>query len=206
MKTIIRDLLWLAMVGTMAGATAWAGETLAAASSTDSAAATRAEMEQTMEQVRRIVNQPVTRLMGRNTRAAVFDDGWFHEGAGKPDFNNVDVRTTQQLIYDKYPYVTSKLNAGVVFMGPQLEFNPNTKYFYADLSLPKKKLTEAEMLEINRLYRIIGRCEQKLGLSGGAGNFFAFLHWNPYVGGAIIVVLVLLALFKCVRRGSGSPS
>ena len=37
-----------------------------------------------------------------------------------------------------------------------------TKYFYTDRSVPKKKLTETEMLEINRLYRIIGRCEQQL--------------------------------------------
>jgi hypothetical protein len=33
------------------------------------------------------------------------------------------------------------------------------KYFYTNRSLPKRKLTEAEMLEINSLYRIIGRCE-----------------------------------------------
>jgi hypothetical protein len=29
-----------------------------------------------------------------------------------------------------------------------------------DRSVPKKKLTQAEMVEINRLYRIIGKCEQ----------------------------------------------
>ncbi len=43
-----------------------------------------------------------------------------------------------------------------------MEFNSQTKYFYADYTLPKKKLTEAEMVEINRLYRIIGQCEKKL--------------------------------------------
>jgi hypothetical protein len=37
-----------------------------------------------------------------------------------------------------------------------------TKYFYIDRSLPKKKLTEAEMLEINKLYRVIGACEEQL--------------------------------------------
>jgi hypothetical protein len=37
-----------------------------------------------------------------------------------------------------------------------------TKYFITDRSVPKKKLTEAEMLEINRLYRIIGHCNQQL--------------------------------------------
>ena len=37
-----------------------------------------------------------------------------------------------------------------------------TKYFYTDRTLPKKKLSETELLEINRLYRIIGRCEREL--------------------------------------------
>lgn len=50
----------------------------------------------------------------------------------------------------------------MVFLGRELEFNANTRYFYTDRSLPKKKLTEPEMLEINRLYRIIGHCEQQL--------------------------------------------
>jgi hypothetical protein len=33
------------------------------------------------------------------------------------------------------------------------------KYFYDSRALPKKRLTEAEMEEINRLYRIIGQNE-----------------------------------------------
>ena len=37
-----------------------------------------------------------------------------------------------------------------------------TKYFYTDRSVPKKKLTEEEMLEINRLYRIIGQDQDRL--------------------------------------------
>jgi hypothetical protein len=121
------------------------------------------EMDKAIGQVQKIVNQPVTRL-ARNPEVSVgtYSPGWFHEGANKPDFNNVDIRTTQEKIYDKHSYVTSDLNPGVVFIGRELEFNANTKYFYTDRSLPKKKLTEAEMLEINRLYRIIGRCEQQL--------------------------------------------
>ena len=63
---------------------------------------------------------------------------------------------------DQAGYVTSDLNPGVVFIGSQLEFNSMTKYFYVDRTLPKRKLSEAEMLEINRLYRVIGRCEQQL--------------------------------------------
>jgi hypothetical protein len=38
------------------------------------------------------------------------------------------------------------------------------KYFYADYALPKKKLSDGEMLEINPLYRVIGRCQQQLAM------------------------------------------
>jgi hypothetical protein len=125
--------------------------------------ALNSEMNDAMEQVRKIVNQPVTRYVRQSGMdVAVFQPGWFHPGANTPDFNNVDVRTTQEKIYDKFGYVSSDLNPGVMFLGRELEFNSNTKYFYTDRSLPKKKLTEPEMLEINRLYRIIGHCQQQL--------------------------------------------
>jgi len=121
------------------------------------------DMDKAIAQVQKIVNQPVASYVLRpEMSVGTYRPGWFHEGANKPDFNNVDVRTSQEKIYDKYDYVTSDLNPGVVFRGRDLEFNANTKYFYLDHSVPKKKLTEAEMLEINRLYRIIGRCEQQL--------------------------------------------
>jgi len=124
----------------------------------------KAEMEDAIARVREIVNQPVTALTRTpEIETATYSPGWFHEGAEKPDFNRVDVRTTQQLSYGQHKYVTSDLNPGVVFVGNELEFNPMTKYFYTDRSLPKKKLTEAEMLEINRLYRIIGHDEEELG-------------------------------------------
>jgi hypothetical protein len=54
----------------------------------------------------------------------------------------------------------------VAFPGDQVEFNSQLKFFYADRNVPKKKLTEAEMIEINRLYRIIGHCEEQLSLRG----------------------------------------
>jgi hypothetical protein len=91
-----------------------------------------------------------------------YPEGWFHPGALTPDFNNIDVRTTQKLAYQNSPYVTSPLNPNVVFMGPELEFNSMTKYFYTDRSMPKKKLHESEMIEINQLYRVIGKCNSEL--------------------------------------------
>lgn len=126
-------------------------------------AALNKEMAQATEQVKRIINQPVQRFArGAGLKVSRYTPGWFHEGAMKPDFNNVDVRQSQELNYDAHPWVTSDLNPGVVFKGADLEFNSLTKYFYTDRSVPKKKLTEAEMLEINRLYRIIGKCETEL--------------------------------------------
>jgi hypothetical protein len=133
-------------------------------------AAIKREMMDAVEQVKTIVNQPVpttpitpeiSRTIGR------WGDIWFHPGATVPDFNNVDVRATQETSkYDKFEYITSNLNPGVAFPGGEVEFNSMTKFFYVDRSLPKKKLTEEEMVEINRLYRIIGRCWAQLGSMG----------------------------------------
>ncbi len=125
----------------------------------------QAEINQAMDRIRAIVNQPVSvaaRQPGMQVR--VFSPGWFHDGASRPDFNHADVRATQEHVYDALGYVTSDLNPGVVFVGSQLEFNPQLKFFYTDRSLPKKKLSEEEMLEINRLFRVIGGCEQQLNM------------------------------------------
>jgi hypothetical protein len=128
-----------------------------------SAADLEAEMNDAVSQVKQIVNQPVTSLPRTpDMQVATYRPGWFHPGAEKPDFNTVDVRTTQMGDYDQHEYVTSDLNPDVVYLGHELEFNPMTKYFYTDRLAPKKKLTEEEMLEINQLYRVIGKCEQQL--------------------------------------------
>jgi len=94
--------------------------------------------------------------------------------------------------------VTSDVNPGVVFVGPELEFNSMTKYFYVDRSLPKKKLTEAEMLEINRLYRIIGTCEEKLQPSPELVLGYISGHKNATAAVAVSlgVLLVLMRLLR----------
>ena len=110
-------------------------------------------------QVDAIVNQPVTAYRrDPDYRVSVYSPGWFHPGAMTPDFNNVDVRKSQQLIYTS-PWVSSDVTPTMMFRGSDLEFNAMTKLFYTNRDLPKKKLTEAEMLQINSLYRIIGRCQ-----------------------------------------------
>jgi len=126
-------------------------------------AALQLEMTNAFQSVLQIVNQPV-RAFARapKMRVSTYSPGWFHPGATKPNFGTVDVRQTQELIYAKDQYVTSDLNPGMVFLGQELEFNAMTKYFYTNRALPKHKLTEAEMLEINQLYRVIGRCEQEI--------------------------------------------
>jgi len=145
-----------------------------------------------------------------------YSPGWFHEGAIKPDFNTIDVRAAQETIYDKQEYVTSDLNPNIVFIGRQLEFNSMTKYFYTNRSLPKKELTQAEMEEINRLYRIIGRCEQQLALKQNPHSASAEADsdsaepgsmpgkrprlLNPYIGGGAILVLGLLLLSKYLLK------
>ena len=138
---------------------------LAGAASRDEQITTvKSQMNDAIFRVQDIVNQPVKQMKHTPDMAdvAFYSPGWFHQGAIKPDFNTVDVRATQQLDYAGHQYVTSDLNPGVVFLGNELEFNPMTKYFYTDRLVPKKKLTEAEMLEINQLYRVIGHCEQQL--------------------------------------------
>lgn len=130
---------------------------------TGQAAVLKQEIAKAVARVQGIVNQPVTAYNRTpDMHVAEFGAVWFHPGALKPDFNKVDVRQSQQKDYDKYEYVSSDLNPGVAFIGHDLEFNPMTKLFYTNRSLPKKKLTEDEMIEIDQLYRIIGRCEQQL--------------------------------------------
>jgi hypothetical protein len=127
------------------------------------------KLKDAITRVNLIVNQPPPSVpITPQLKGLVsYGDVWFHPGAATPDFNTVDIRKTQELgNYSRFSYVTSNLNPGVAFPGSELEFNPMTKMFYLDRSLPKKKLTEEEMLEINRLYRIIGGCQAQLTLYG----------------------------------------
>jgi len=159
----------------------------------------QAVMDEATARVKAIINQPVRQLpRTADMEVREFSQGWFHPGATKPDFKTVDVRTTQDTKnYDK-PYVTSDLNPGVVFVGFEIEFNSMTKYFYTDRSLPKKRLTEAEMLEINRLYRIIGTCEEKLQPFSEQALGYVSTHKNVATG-CVLSLGVLLLLIRVFR-------
>lgn len=124
-------------------------------------AAFQLQLTNAWQRVLAIVNQPVTAYrLAPGYHVSVYP-GWFHSGAIIPDFEHVDVRKTQELVYTN-EYVTSTLNPGLMFRGSDLEFNPNTKYFYRNTSFPKHRLSEKEMLEINQLYRVIGRCRHQI--------------------------------------------
>jgi hypothetical protein len=148
-----------------------------------------AEIMRAEQRVIDIVNQPITHLP-RSGTYGLFSPGWFHPGATKPDFDNVDVRTTQELLYDKYDHVTSDLNPTEMFIGSELEFNAMTKYFYTDRTLPKKRLSDSEMVEINGLYRVIGRNEHAI-----------FIGWLTIAALVAMGLGLASALFLVIRRG-----
>lgn len=169
-------------------------------------AAAQSKMDAAIRRVKDIVNQPVTQLPRKPYMhvAESGPGGWFHPGAETPIFNSVDVRATQAFPYAKYDYVTSDLNPNVVFLGRELEFNSETKYFYTDRSVPKKKLTEAEMLEINQQYRIIGRCEQLIGdlqpPEPPPAFIFLDLFKSRFYDGALVLALLLFLVLLVLRR------
>jgi len=125
-------------------------------------AALQLQLTNAWHQVEAIVDQPVQAYRrDPGYHVSVYSPGWFHPGASTPDFNHVDVRQSQQLVYTS-PWVSSDLNPNMMFRGSDLEFNANTKLFYTNRDLPKKRLTEAEMLQINSLYRTIGHCQSEI--------------------------------------------
>jgi hypothetical protein len=113
-----------------------------------------------LARVRAIVNQPVDSVALTpeiKAKAGSFNEGWFHPGALVPAFMSVDIETTQELgSYSQEEWVTSSLTPDRAFHAADLEFNSMTKFFYMDRTLPKKRLTTQEMVEINLLYRKIG--------------------------------------------------
>jgi hypothetical protein len=138
----------------------------------DQVNALKLQIKNAVDRVVAIVNQPVPTVpLTAELGAGVWDNGWFHPGAVKPDFDHVDIRNTQETdSYSKFNYVTSNLNPGVAFPGSEIEFNTMTKFFYRDRTLPKKRLSMQEMVEVNRLYRIIGAASSRLAALGAVNK------------------------------------
>ena len=156
-------MLLMAGICSRAGLHAQPADTGASPAPADALASFQLERSNAWLQVCAIVNQPVQAYTRTpDMSVSEYSPGWFHPGASTPAFDSVDVRQSQQLIYANEPYVTSDVNPGIVFLGRDLEFNAMTKLFYTNRSLPKHRLSEAEMLEINRLYRVIGHCNNQI--------------------------------------------
>jgi hypothetical protein len=195
----------LVLVMGLAAADAAPGSSQEPATPEAQIAALKAEMDQAIHRVQEIANQPVTHLSRTPDMDVGMYPGWFHPGAIKPNFNTVDVRATQKFDYDQFEYVSSDLNPGVVFIGHELEFNSMIKYFYTDRSVPKRKLSELEMQEINHLYRIIGHCEQQLAELQNARPqqtwVLTLISNHAYIVAAM-VFLLMLVLYLVQRRRS----
>jgi hypothetical protein len=140
-----------------------------------SADAVEAQLKDAVEHVKLIVNQPVAyvpRTRENSGRCGWFGDAWFHPGAAMPDFANVDVRKTQESnAYEGNQYAGSNFTPDRAYIASEMAFNSMTKIFYEDRTVPKKKLTEEEMLEINRLYRVIAKCCAQLTQMGLTPQF-----------------------------------
>jgi hypothetical protein len=173
MNAIFRGLSCISLFVVVVIAFAVAGRVYAQTSTDQTLAATNSSSESTNDQiaafqlqltnawhqVEAIVDQPIVAYRREpGYDVWISSGGWFHPGASTPDFNHVDVRQSQELPYSNH-WITSELNPGMMFRGSDLEFNGNTKLFYTNRDLPKKRLTEAEMLQINSLYRTIGQCQ-----------------------------------------------
>jgi hypothetical protein len=152
--------------------------------------------EEAIRKVKAIINQPVTKLNAyEGASCSSYHPGWFHDGAEKPDFDTVDVRRTRETPYARSAFVTSDLNPGFMFRGSECEFNPMTKYFYVDRTLPKKKLTEAEMIEVNRLYRVIGQTEKEMSVWRNPFTASASGGPNLWVVGGFVLVALFAFMF-----------
>jgi len=113
--------------------------------------------------IQAIVNQPIPPMeRTRTMRVWTYPRHWYDGGPIRPNFAMADIRTTQKAMYDEYEYVRSESNADWIYRGRDLEYNALTRYFYNDMTLPKKKLSETEMVEINTHFRTIARCEREL--------------------------------------------
>jgi len=132
--------------------------------------ALEAQLKDAVDHVNVIVNQPVPyvpRTQENWSQCSYFPDAWFHPGAATPDFANADVRKTQETSnYEGYAYASSVFTPDRAYISSEIAFNSQTKMFYQDRTVPKKKLTDDEMLEINRLYRIIANCCAQLNQLG----------------------------------------
>ena len=112
-----------------------------------------------MGRVRGIVNQTPPTVPKPPASAEVYHYG-YHPGALTPDYAHADLFSTRELWNGDYAYMDTA--PGVYYRSADCEFNPQTKFFITNRNVPTKKLTDAEITEIVRLYRTIAADQQLL--------------------------------------------
>ena len=125
------------------------------------ATVTRAAMDAAVKRIQTIVNQ-VPPAVPKPPGTESWNYG-FHPGATKPDFDNTDIVSGRELW--PHDFIDMQGSPNVYYHGPDCEFNSQTKFFYTNRELPKKRLTELEIAELVRLYRFLGRCQRELGVT-----------------------------------------
>ncbi|HZZ19510.1 MAG TPA: hypothetical protein VFE25_09080 [Opitutaceae bacterium] len=119
----------------------------------------RQKLSLALARAREIINQPVDSVPMTpeiRSKAAVYQQGWVHDGAEIPHFIDAHIEASQEPVAAQYYWVTCNLTPGLAFRSQDREFNAQTKFFYMDRSLPKKRLSAGEMAELDVVYHKIG--------------------------------------------------
>lgn len=117
----------------------------------------RVDFDKTTHQVQGIVNQTPAIVANPPPGAEVFHY-LIHDGANPPDYKAENLQGTRELWKGQYVYMEDA--PGVYYRGADCEFNAQTKYFYLNRKVPKKRLTDAEYQELTRLFRQLGQQEK----------------------------------------------
>lgn len=148
----------------------------------------QAEIDSATAKIKQIANQPVAPVERANltgywvNRGSKWIPGWAQQiidlmkGPPEVNFATADVRISQRSWAQE---TTENPDNPVFFVGLKTEplfyraekvgFNLDLLRFYEDLALPKKQLTEDELIEINRLFRIIAKNK---GVLAGDTNIY----------------------------------
>jgi hypothetical protein len=119
----------------------------------------RRKLETALASAREIINQPVqgTPVTPQMLlKAEQHLDGWDYLPAQTPNFIEAHIEDTQWVDSAGTEWVTCNLTPGLAFPLKNLETNAQTRFFYTDLTLPKKRLTAEEMAQLDVIYHQIG--------------------------------------------------
>jgi hypothetical protein len=120
----------------------------------------RRKLETALASAREIINQPVqgTPVTPQMLKQSAEQHlaGWDYLPAQTPNFIDAHIEDTQWLDTLGADWVTCNLTPGLAFRAKDLETNVQTRFFYTDLTLPKKRLSAEEMAQLDVIYHQIG--------------------------------------------------